>query len=194
MAYIRKVKASRSEEEAEVASKPPPPSHLQSVPRVRREVLVDRDTVTAEDEVAYDFEVISTRHAARCTALQLSYSVALTGQTLTEAWGNAKLRGELRHIDFLKRLLQQTQDHQAELDVEIEKRVERWTIDRLALTDHLLLRLALCELLFLEETPPKVILNEAIEIAKEFSTSQSGRFINGILDASVQDRLPKGEL
>ncbi|HET56271.1 MAG TPA: N utilization substance protein B, partial [Ignavibacteria bacterium] len=58
--------------------------------------------------------------------------------------------------------------------------------ERIALLDRLILRLALCELLFFEEIPPKVTINEAIDLAKKFSTEDSGRFVNGILDAVLR--------
>jgi N utilization substance protein B len=53
--------------------------------------------------------------------------------------------------------------------------------------DHLLLRMGICELLYFESIPPKVTINESIEIAKSFSTEKSGQFINGILDAVLED-------
>ncbi len=177
--------------EAEAANSTPPPS--QAVKRKKREVLVSRDSVTNEDDGIIDFEAVVSRHNARRVALQIVYNIELTGKTLTEQWSQAKITGEQRHIEFLQRLLRRTMELTTVLDEEITRRVERWTIDRLALTDHLLLRLALCELIHMEETPPKVVLNEAIELAKEFSTTQSGRFINGILDAALSDRQPKKE-
>lgn len=62
---------------------------------------------------------------------------------------------------------------------------------RIALIDKILLRMAICELLYFPDIPPKVSINEAIEIAKEFSTAGSGKFINGILDAILSDeKLP----
>ncbi|MDK9701481.1 MAG: transcription antitermination factor NusB, partial [bacterium] len=134
--------------------------------------------------------VVESRHIARQIALQMAYSMEIAGLSLDEVWAGGKLTGQERHIEFIRRLLQTMLQRITELDEEIRKRVERWSIDRLALADHLLLRLALCELLFMEETPPKVVLNEAIELAKEFSTTQSGRFINGILDAALGDRIP----
>jgi len=64
--------------------------------------------------------------------------------------------------------------------------VENWEFGRIALIDRLILRLALCELLHFDEIPPKVTINEAIDLAKKYSTSQSGRFVNGILDSLYQ--------
>jgi len=178
---------------AEAANSAPPSSHIEATKRKKNEVLVSMDSVTTEDDDIVDFEPVISRHNARQVALQIAYNIELTGKPLLEQWAQAQLSGEQRHLEFLKRLLMRTYELQTQLDEEIVKRVERWTIDRLALTDHLLLRLALCELLYMEETPPKVVLNEAIELAKEFSTTQSGRFINGILDAALSERQPKTE-
>ena len=64
----------------------------------------------------------------------------------------------------------------------ISKVAEKWKLDRIAAVDRAILRLAIFELNELREVPPKVVLNEAIELAKKFSTAQSGSFINGLLD------------
>ena len=68
------------------------------------------------------------------------------------------------------------------IDKIIEKYLHNWTLDRMALVDKNILRLATFELLVFLETPVNVIINEAIEIAKEYSTKDSGRFVNGLLD------------
>jgi len=69
------------------------------------------------------------------------------------------------------------------LDKDIASVVENWEFKRIALLDRLILRMALCELIHFDEIPPKVTINEAIDLAKDFSTQQSGRFVNGVLDA-----------
>ena len=65
---------------------------------------------------------------------------------------------------------------------------------RIALIDKILLRMAICEILYFPDIPPKVSINEAIEIAKEFSTAGSGKFINGILDAILSEEKTAGRL
>jgi len=67
-------------------------------------------------------------------------------------------------------------------------------VTRIAFIDKLLLRIGIGELLFAEDVPPKVTINETIEIAKEFSTAKSGKFINGILDAVLIDLKDEGKL
>ena len=78
---------------------------------------------------------------------------------------------------------------QVELDKVIIDHLEHWKIERLAMLDHHILRLALFELLFLAETPPVVVIDEAIELTKRFSTQDSFRFVNGILDKVIKERI-----
>ena len=88
---------------------------------------------------------------------------------------------------FAEKLFFITIEHEDTLDEIIVKHIKNWDIDRLALIDRFILRMALCEFLHFEEIPTKVSLNEAIELAKRYSTAKSGRFINGILDAALGD-------
>jgi N utilization substance protein B len=77
--------------------------------------------------------------------------------------------------------------HTDELDEKIKERVANWEMNRIALVDKILLRIGICELLYFPDIPPKVSINESIEIAKEYSTARSGKFINGILDAILSE-------
>ena len=89
--------------------------------------------------------------------------------------------------EFAKRLVIRTIEHTAEIDLIIGEKVANWDFTRIAILDRLILRMAICELLFFKEIPPKVSMNEAIELAKLFSTSRSSQFVNGVLDAVVHD-------
>ena len=91
-----------------------------------------------------------------------------------------KGRGEL--ADFAMQLSRGVVENRGELDRWIEGIARNWRIDRMAHLDRNILRLAVYELLFHPDTPYKVVINEAIDIAKRFSTGQSGSFVNGILD------------
>jgi len=84
--------------------------------------------------------------------------------------------------------------HKIDLDSKIQQRVSNWEMGRIALIDKILLRMAICEILYFPDIPPKVSINEAIEIAKEFSTAGSGKFINGILDAILSEEKTAGRL
>jgi N utilization substance protein B len=82
------------------------------------------------------------------------------------------------------------------IDARLIPAAENWDFDRYALVDKLVLRLAVAELLFEDDVPPKVCINEAVEIARKFSTEKSGAFVNGVLDAvarSLGSLAPKAE-
>ena len=84
--------------------------------------------------------------------------------------------------DFVDRLLQGVTRHLSEIDFLIRKHAEHWSLERMALVDRNILRVAVFELLYLDDVPAKVTLNEAIEVAKRYGDESSGSFINGILD------------
>jgi N utilization substance protein B len=84
---------------------------------------------------------------------------------------------------FLEMLVRTTVDNQDKIDPLIEKCAPEWPLDQVTLVDRNILRLGICELLFgnYTEVPPKVAINEAIELAKSFGGEASGRFVNGVL-------------
>jgi len=84
---------------------------------------------------------------------------------------------------FLLKLVQGVKQYQAEIDGLIDGFSDKWKISRMCGVDRNLLRLAVYELLYCDDIPAKVTINEAIEIAKRFGTENSGAFINGILDS-----------
>ena len=96
--------------------------------------------------------------------------------------------------DFAEDLVNRVLIHGKEFDTKIKERVDNWELGRIALIDRILLRIGLCELTYFPEIPPKVSINEVIEIAKEYSTAGSGKFINGILDAVLSEMKESGNL
>ncbi len=92
--------------------------------------------------------------------------------------------------DFLKSLVLGVLEHFAQLDGLIEQYSENWRLDRINMIDRNILRMAVFELLYCEEIPPKVTINEAIDLGKRFGSEDSGSFINGILDR-VQNEVVK---
>lgn len=90
-------------------------------------------------------------------------------------------------LEFARKLLTETVEAKSEADALISKHAKNWDIDRITPVDRILLRMAVVELLKMEDVPPKVSIDEAIEIAKTYSTPKSGTFINGILDAVLDD-------
>jgi len=125
------------------------------------------------------------RRKARSLALQRLYAFEVSENRLEKVIDEIfEECGEDTEVAaFAIALLKRSVEAREEIDEEISKMVKNWDFKRVALVDRLILRLAFCELLYFDEIPPKVTINEAIELAKTFSTEQSGRFVNGILDS-----------
>jgi len=130
---------------------------------------------------------MKSRHEARERALQVLYAVEVGEHTPDEACEDLLDGSDPNYLEFVRNLVHLAVAKREEMEGLIGKRAQRWDLERIALVDRLVLRLALCELFFVDDVPPKVTINEAIEIAKEYSTDQSGRFVNGILDAVYND-------
>ena len=101
----------------------------------------------------------------------------------------------LEDVNFIWRLIEQINEHLQELDKIIEKAAPEWPIAQIAVIDRNVLRIGLCELLYAnkEEVPPKVAINEAIELAKTFSGQTSGKFINGVLGTVYKQLAPEDQ-
>ena len=93
---------------------------------------------------------------------------------------------------YARQLVEGTIDATPEIDQEIQAVAQNWQIERMAVIDRNVLRMATFELLHCEEIPPKVAINEGIELGKRFSTQNSGAFINGILD-KIKNRAATAE-
>ncbi len=81
-----------------------------------------------------------------------------------------------------------------EIDALIKSRVANWEFGRIAVIDKIILRIGICELLYFDDIPPKVSINEAIEIARRFSTEKSDKFVNGVLDSILDDLKKSGRM
>ena len=104
--------------------------------------------------------------------------------SLEEAINNLRyLYSSSKALEFAQELAEGVVEHQEEIDRLIQKYSQNWRLERMNVTDRNILRLATYELLYRPDIPPKVSLNEAIELAKEFGTEDSPAFVNGILDA-----------
>lgn len=131
------------------------------------------------------------RRHARELALQLLYQHEHTGadldvmQTDFDEWTSAT-DGAREFADFL---LRGTLANLVDLDEELELQTAHWRLERLAAVDRNILRLAMFELKHEPDTPPAVIIDEAIEIAKKFGAEESGRFVNGVLDGYVKRKI-----
>jgi len=140
---------------------------------------------------------MSNRREARARALQALYAFELSGDEAGHIAKNVLqpfLQDDGENRRFGERLFFLTLDHTDEANAIIERHIENWEIGRLAVLDRLVLRMAITELLAFEDIPPKVTINEAIELAKGFSTDQSGVFVNGVLDAALQGLEEEGRI
>lgn len=137
----------------------------------------------------------TTRRLLREKSLQVLYAYEMNGNGLQNL-----LDGILIDItnkndrEFSTHIVNSVIAHRDELDQKISERVTNWEMDRIALIDRILLRIGIAELFYFPDIPPKVSINEVIEIAKDYSTSNSGKFINGILDAILTDIKKSGKL
>src|SRR5437660_434283 len=126
------------------------------------------------------------RRKAREYALQMLFQWDLThdsmDQVLTGFFQN-QLEESSEIVDFARQLVMGTVEHVERIDELIRRHAEHWRLDRMATVDRNLLRLAIQEFLYEKDTPKTVVINEAIEIARRFSSQESPQFINGILDS-----------
>lgn len=95
---------------------------------------------------------------------------------------------------FARELLTCVQNKREHVESLIKPRLKNWDADRIAVLDMILMQMGVCELLYFETIPPKVTINEYIDIAKEYSTEQSGHFINGIIDAIHKELLRENKI
>jgi N utilization substance protein B len=133
------------------------------------------------------------RRKSRELALQFLYQLDLNGGEdpapyEDEFWSRHPVDPEARA--FADGLVRGTTQNQPKIDQLIAQSTEHWELDRMAAVDRNILRLAAYELLLQYDVPPKVVINEAIEIAKKFGTAESSRFINGVLDRIHKELRP----
>ena len=127
---------------------------------------------------------------ARVFAMQLLYAMEITGQTAGEALPGVLESQPLadEQKKYGMKLVDLVQAHKAELDTEIEACSAHWGIERMAMLDRIVIRIAMVELLYVPDVPMKVVISEAVQIATKFSTDSSGSFVNGMLAGIVQKR------
>lgn len=135
---------------------------------------------------------MANRHLARSVVLQVLFERDASGNVMNAEDASSRLQSYAQEfgardsdMSFMKQLLTLIVAKQKEIDTVIEKAAPEWPLERIAAIDRNILRLGLCELIFADRTqvPAKVAINEAIELAKNFGSSSSGRFINGVMGA-----------
>ena len=137
----------------------------------------------------------SRRRVVREKVLQILYAYEMNNESLEQL--SKEILSDITDTtdkSFAEELIRQVITNVEDLDKRIIHRVTNWEMNRIALIDKILLRIGICELLYFPDIPPKVSINESIEIAKDYSTSGSAKFINGILDAVLAEEKKKGKL
>jgi len=149
--------------------------------------------IEIEDDLK-DLQTPANRRKARETALQALYALELSGNTVNtvtrEFLGDADKNNPV--VAFTRKLIANTFTHREEYDDFIRAHSKNWKFDRIAILDRIIMRMAICEFVDFDDIPPKVSIDEAIELSKLYSTDKSSGFINGILDA-IYDDLKKQE-
>ena len=135
------------------------------------------------------------RSQAREFALQILYQLditrALPEQAMPSFWqmeANAGCGEDVR--SFAEELVKGVSEHRAELDGTIARYATNWELDRMAVVDRNILRLSAYEIVDRQDIPPKVSINEAVELAKKYSGIQASKFVNGILDKIKSEKQP----
>ena len=140
---------------------------------------------------------MSTRRESREKVIQALYAYELgggEGDDIMTTLMRQPLKDDPQSLRFAEKLFLRTLDLTKAADEIIGHHTQNWELSRIALVDRLILRMAICEMLTFEDIPPKVSINEAIEVAKKFSTARSGQFVNGILDASLERLRADGQV
>lgn len=126
---------------------------------------------------------MGTRHQARERALQILFQYDIHGKAgvwLDEFWNQVKGTEEIRA--FAEGLVKGVRTHLQELDDLLGKYATNWTVGRMPIVDRNILRAGLYELLWMDDVPAKVTMDESIELAKSFGDEEASKFVNGILD------------
>jgi transcription antitermination protein NusB len=127
------------------------------------------------------------RRRGRAYGLQILYALDVNGgdepaRVVAEYWQLFELELDAPSLEFSERLVSTTRARLDEIDDAIQSASRNWRLDRMSRVDRNILRLATCELRHSPDVPVKVVINEAVELAKRFGTADSPAFVNGILD------------
>ncbi len=136
---------------------------------------------------------MGVRRRGREYALQMLYAMDLSGYAPDQVFAGFYAIQDLNRDAFYyaRRLVDGVHGHLEEIDTALTRYAEHWKIHRMAVVDRNLLRLGLYELMFVREIPFPIIINEALEIVKEFSDQEGTQFLNGILDAARKEFRPE---
>ena len=132
---------------------------------------------------------MATRRDAREWAVQMLFRLEMNpcdNEKLFDEFFEER-ESDKKSRSFAEGLITGVRDNRKKIDATIVKYAKNWDLDRMAITDRNVIRIALYELMYCEDVPPPVVINEAVDIAKYFNKTESGRFVNGILDSIRKD-------
>ena len=132
---------------------------------------------------------MATRRDAREWAVQMLFRLEMNpcdNEKLFDEFFEER-ESDKKSRSFAEGLIIGVRDNRKKIDATIVKYAKNWDLDRMAITDRNVIRIALYELMYCEDVPPPVVINEAVDIAKYFNKTESGRFVNGILDSIRKD-------
>ena len=129
---------------------------------------------------------MQTRRVARERALGLAYESELRALSTPDLLADLPAEPD----EYTRQLVLGIDEHRDEIDALIRKYSEHWSLERMPVLDRALLRLGTYELAWVPDTPTAVVITEAVELAKEYSTKDSGRFVNGLLARIAVDVRP----
>jgi N utilization substance protein B len=138
----------------------------------------------------------SNRHLGRIVALQTLYEQDFRREAGDESFDLAavlkrnisRYESTVDDVFFIEELVRGVAKHEAELDEELRPLAPEWPIEQIARMDRVILRMGLYELEFEKDVPPKVVINEAVELAKAFGGDNSSKFINGVLGTALKNK------
>jgi transcription antitermination protein NusB len=139
----------------------------------------------------------SNRHLGRIIALQTLYELIFRKECGDKINVDdvierniSRYKASLDDVDFIKELVRNVEKHSEELDKKIQPLAPEWPLAQIARVDHIVLRMGSYELIYQENTPPRVVINEAVELAKAFGGDNSSKFVNGVLGTLLRQIHP----
>ena len=131
------------------------------------------------------------RKRSREIAMELLFGMTLSKNTLEETIETFLEDYEMKlntiDLDYIKKVLLKVEENRENIDKKIEDLLTKWKLDRISKVNLSILRLAIGEMLYIEDVPEKVAINEAIEMTKKYSDEKSVSFINGVLDKAFKN-------
>lgn len=125
------------------------------------------------------------RSKARSIALQALYQIEMAEVSIEEAIDNVIIEGDRT---FIRHIVDGVLQHKNDIDAAIKPLLKGWNLERLSYIDRTILRIGVFELLYEEQTPDAVAINEAVELAKKFGDEKSSKFINGVLSNMMKEK------